>query len=579
MKFWRWTTLLLLTALWSGCAALTESPATQTSLQPATVTPTFTALPASATPTPTITVTPTLQPRLTPRPSGPDVEDFAPGINPLTGLPVLDPSLLDLPAVLVSISNLPVTARPQAGTGFAPWIFELFIGTGATRFMGVFYGDYPRRIPNITGNCPVNETIFQPGESPWVGNRVWLDENADGIQNAWEVGVGGACVTLSDAEGNVIASTSTDSNGYYAFTAKSNGVESLLTFDQNQATLDSTSRTTELSGYTLNFDIPNAYALTTPHIGDDDTDSDADPLTGQIHFSFNGHTDSSLDVGLVLKTPLAAAPSPHPNDIAPERTYVGPIRSGRLTYEDFRKMFPASCLVFASAGSDILPQLEICEIIFGEHPEISPNTALLDVSHMRELAERSKLPRQPVNYSGHLFDPTAPPNGQSADSVWTYYHGYAQSKWVFDPLSEKYLRFTDDADGKGIFHADTERLTGRQVAFENIIVLLADYQVYRHLQYDVDLRYGLEGWAFLFRDGQMYKIRWSTGNRAWEQQTGLLRPIHFIGNDRQPFPLKPGRTWISIMTLNSAVKEIQPGEWRALFALPVDPSPTPGSEQ
>lgn len=554
--------LILLLTLLAGCAAPPDSPAEPTPHAPATLTSTFPAPPASATPTPTITVTASPQPRLTPLPSGPEAGDFAPGVNPLTGLPVLDPSLLDLPAVLVSISNSPVTARPQAGTGFAPWIFELFIGTGTTRFMGVFYGDYPRRIPNITGNCPVNETIFQPGDSPWVSNRVWLDENADGVQNDWEAGIGGVCVTLSDADGKIIARANTDSNGYY-------GVQRLAAGQGASS----------LTPYTLIFDIPEAYALTTPHVGDEDTDSDADPLTGQIHFLFNGQTDSSLDVGLVLKTPLAALPSPHPNDIAPERTYVGPIRSGRLTYEDFRKMFPASCLVFASAGSDILPQLEICEIIYGEHPEISPNTALLDVSRMRALAERSKLPRQPVNYSGHLFDPQAPEAGQAASSLLTYYHGYAQSKWVFDPLSGKYLRFTDDADGKGIFHADTERLTGRQLAFENIIVLLADYQVYRHLQYDVDLRYGLEGWAYLFRDGQMYKIRWSTGNRAWEQQTGLLRPIHFTGNDRQPFPLKPGQTWISIMTLNSAVKEMESGQWRALFALPVDPSPTPGSGQ
>jgi hypothetical protein len=562
----RFLLLVLLLTILAGCAAPTVSPTEATRHEPATIPPTFIAPPASATLTPTITVTPkpalslveTPQPRLTPRPSGPEADSFPLGVNPLTGLPVLDPSLLNLPAVLVSISNSPVTTRPQAGTGFAPWIFELFIGTGTTRFMGVFYGDYPRRIPNISGDCPVNETIFQPGDSPWVGNRVWLDENADGIQNAWEVGIGGVCVTLSDADGKVIARTSTDSNGYY-------GVQRLAAGQGASS----------LTPYTLIFDIPDAYTLTIPHVGDDDTDSDADPLTGRIHFLYNGETDSSLDAGLVLKTPFAATPAPHPNDIAPERTYVGPIRSGRLTYEDFRKMFPASCLVFASAGSDILPQLEICEIVYGEHPEISPNTALLDVARMRELAERSKIASQPVNYSGHLFDPAIPAGGQNALSLLTHYHAYAQSLWRFDPFSGKYLRFTDDADGKGIFHADTERLTGRQLAFENIIILLADYQIYRHLQYDVDLRYGLEGWAFLFRDGQVYKIRWSTGNRAWEQKTGLLRPVHFTGNDRQPFPLKPGRTWISIMTLNSSVKELESGQWRTFFALPNDPSPTP----
>jgi hypothetical protein len=80
----------------------------------------------------------------------------------------------------------------------------------------------------------------------------------------------------------------------------------------------------------------------------------------------------------------------------------------------------------------------------------------------------------------------------------------------------------------------------------------------------------MEGYAFLFRDGQMYKIRWSTANRAWEQKTGLLRPLHFTSPDKQPFPLKPGRTWVSMMTINSALKDLQDGKWQAFFAMPDD---------
>ena len=37
-------------------------------------------------------------------------------VNPLTGLPCDEPSLLGLPPALVSVSNFPVTARPQAGS-------------------------------------------------------------------------------------------------------------------------------------------------------------------------------------------------------------------------------------------------------------------------------------------------------------------------------------------------------------------------------------------------------------------------------------------------------------------------------
>ena len=169
----------------------------------------------TSTTTPPPTSTP--QPHLSPIRYGPELEDFPAGINPLTGHAVPDPSLLKLPAVLVSISNMPVTARPQAGPGFAPWIFELFISEGTTRFMGIFYGDVPRMVPHVNGGCKVRKELIRP-EGIWVGNRVWLDENENGQQDAWEVGVGGVCVKLLDASSReAIAETTTDSNGYYAF--------------------------------------------------------------------------------------------------------------------------------------------------------------------------------------------------------------------------------------------------------------------------------------------------------------------------------------------------------------------------
>jgi hypothetical protein len=200
---------------------------------------------------------------------------------------------------------------------------------------------------------------------------------------------------------------------------------------------------------------------------------------------------------------------------------------------------------------------------------------LLDVSHLKELARKNKIPKQPVNYSGHLFDPIPPAGGMPALSLWTFFHAYSQALWQYDPLSGSYQRQTDDGDGKGLFHIDTDRLTGRQLTFENLAIIMAGYNVFRHGQYDIALCCGLEGFAFLFRDGLMYPIRWSTNNRAWEQKTGLLRPLHFTGADKQPFPLKPGRTWVSIMTTNSALKDLKDGKWQALFAMPDDLAPTP----
>ncbi len=140
-------------------------------------------------------------------------------INPLTGLQVADPSLLDLPALLISISTFPVTARPQAGLSFAPYVFEIYITEGTTRYLTSFYGEFPAPEAPVTGNCDVRKEIFEQTDLI-IGNRVWLDENQNGIQDDWERGIGGECVNLYDENLNLLQQTATDSNGYYGFNVK-----------------------------------------------------------------------------------------------------------------------------------------------------------------------------------------------------------------------------------------------------------------------------------------------------------------------------------------------------------------------
>jgi fimbrial isopeptide formation D2 family protein/uncharacterized repeat protein (TIGR01451 family) len=60
-----------------------------------------------------------------------------------------------------------------------------------------------------SGNTP-----FQLGS---LGDRVWLDTNGDGVQDADEPGLVGITVELLDASNTVIASTTTGTNGSYTF--------------------------------------------------------------------------------------------------------------------------------------------------------------------------------------------------------------------------------------------------------------------------------------------------------------------------------------------------------------------------
>ena len=55
------------------------------------------------------------------------------------------------------------------------------------------------------------------GRKAELGNFVWFDADQDGLQDGDEVGVPNATVHLKDANGVIIDTTQTDSNGLYLF--------------------------------------------------------------------------------------------------------------------------------------------------------------------------------------------------------------------------------------------------------------------------------------------------------------------------------------------------------------------------
>jgi uncharacterized repeat protein (TIGR01451 family) len=90
-----------------------------------------------------------------------------------------------------------------------------------------------------------------------VGDYVWLDTNADGIQDPAEPGVAGEKVYLLDKNGVIIDSTTTDANGHYLF-------ENVLP-----------------GTYQIKFKTPAGLTFSPDNQGtDDNKDSDADEATG-----------------------------------------------------------------------------------------------------------------------------------------------------------------------------------------------------------------------------------------------------------------------------------------------------------
>ncbi len=61
--------------------------------------------------------------------------------NPLTGLPVNDPKLLERRPMVIKVANAPDYIRPQSGLTLADQVYEYYIEWGDTRFIAVMYGN------------------------------------------------------------------------------------------------------------------------------------------------------------------------------------------------------------------------------------------------------------------------------------------------------------------------------------------------------------------------------------------------------------------------------------------------------
>jgi hypothetical protein len=487
--------------------------------------------------TETIT-TPTLQPNGELVSVGPNQEDFPEGYNPLTGQPAADPSLLDIPALLVSISHFPATARPQAGLSFAPYVFEFSITEGATRFLTAFYGEYPKPEIPVRGDCSVRSEPFAQ-TNLILGNQIWLDSNVDGIQSPGERGVAGICIYLYDATGNPIQQTSTDSNGYYGFNV-------------------------EPGHYTVLVVKPDWLNFTVSNVGDDEFDSDTDQNSGRIEADVSSSL-LDLDAGLVPSSEVT--PTPDPLAVMP-RAEVGPVRSGRLIYGHIGAFFQDSCLIYAFASKEVLEQIPQCSFVAHE---VQGGGYMLSLDRMRAIAEdNARKTHSEFNYASNLYTDEPPPGGVPTSQIDVYFAYLNQSGWRYDPLYQAWLRYVDTSEEElaGILHPEVDRLTGRQLYFENFILLFAEHEVVSPTNLNIHLEQGNLEPALLFRDGMMYQIEWSTKSGDYEQKTGFRRPIQFLNLDGTPAALKPGHTWVLVVTDFSSVTEEKPGVWKITFYPP-----------
>ena len=115
-----------------------------------------------------------------------------------------------------------------------------------------------------------------------IGNRVWEDNNYNGVQDAGELGVAGVKVNLLNANNQIIATTTTNASGNYLF-------DNLVAGSYKVAVVR-----------------PSGFYYTKANVGNDASDSDIDASTGRsglINLAA-GQNDMSWDAGIYRKASL-----------------------------------------------------------------------------------------------------------------------------------------------------------------------------------------------------------------------------------------------------------------------------------
>ncbi len=161
-------TVMLFLLIASGCASTNPistvdltPPATPTLIFRPTKPPTATAgvFELRSTSTPIPTNTPIVVDLLKGFGLGPD--GFPVDINPLTGLRVDDPELLDRRPMVIKITNFPLSVRPQWGLTVADHVYEYYLEDELTRFVGIFYGKDAERVGPIRSARPFDEHLIR----------------------------------------------------------------------------------------------------------------------------------------------------------------------------------------------------------------------------------------------------------------------------------------------------------------------------------------------------------------------------------------------------------------------------------
>jgi hypothetical protein len=255
---------------------------------------------------------------------------------------------------------------------------------------------------------------------------------------------------------------------------------------------------------------------------------------------------------------------------------IGPVRSGRRVDAQLVTMYNG-VLAYGSADNDTDTELvtTLGDYAISNLEAPCPAFCGTDTHSVIGVFANSQAISQYVNEQGianhkpdlpgMVFSDTHPLKAQTGNQVTVLFNYYNRAEWRYDPGSGKYLywiEYMQNEEGEEYEMIPlTDRVTGTQLAFSNVILIFAEYTELAPSAHKINIWGNDKGQpAYLFRDGLLTQGTWKAKNDS--------DPMQFFDKDGKPYALRPGNTWIVIIGLSSSIKETQPGNWELFFFLP-----------
>ncbi|MCB2213844.1 DUF3048 domain-containing protein [bacterium] len=255
-----------------------------------------------------------------------------------------------------------------------------------------------------------------------------------------------------------------------------------------------------------------------------------------------------------------------------DSSVIGPIRSGRLVDPQLVQLYQG---IFAYGNAD--PQVDEviveklgdrafafkdlpCPPMCGEVTH-SATGVFLDSAAMTDYAGEAGATEELPDLRGMHFE-DEPPAGDAPGTIMRVeYANFSIMEWRYDVESNTYRLWQEGVSGDELVLAEmTDRNTGEPLAFDNLVVMFADYIEHAPSLHDIAIQNETNPQkAWFFRDGERTEGTW----RVPEPD----RPIIFETELGESFPFKPGRTWIVIVGNSSEIDQPAEGEWTLYFGL------------